>query len=346
MKKLERKGNLEVLKILCIILIIIHHYFVHGGCGDKSIIEANILIGFIGKNVGKIASNVFVLITGYFIFKSEFKIQKIIKIMCEFVFYSVLVNVIIAILLKNVNVLNYLAFSFFPIFFKLHWFVLAYIGMYLFIPFIKPALNKLSQKNYLILLLVLGFFISVIPTIIAVIFNVNLVESFGSVVTFLYLAMIGGYISKFNICIFKNKWYNLLTIIYLFLVFFIFGQLRAANSLFVLILSVLIIDLFLKLEIKNNKIISFFSNSSLGVLLLHDNALFNKVMWVEIFKTPSYYDAPVVLLLKHIVFCVVSIYLVGSLIDWVRRKIENKIFTKSMENDFLNEINKCFNSEV
>lgn len=344
MKKVERKGNLEVLKILCIILIIFHHYVVHGGYG--STIDVNRFIGILGENIGKVASNIFVLITGYFIFKSEFKIQKIIKIMFEFVFYSVLVNLIICVISKDVNVLYYMIFSFFPIFFNMHWFVIAYIGMYLFIPFVKPMLNKLSQKSYFILLIVLGFFISIAPTIIAIILKKNVVESFGSVITFLYLGMIGGYISKFNICIFKNKWYNLLTIIYLYLIFIVFDKMKAANSFFVIILSILTVDLFLKLEIKNNKVLNFFSNSSLGVLLLHDNRLFNNVMWVEIFKTPSYYEASTILFLKHIIFCIVSIYLIGSIIDWIRRKIDNKIFYKIIDNNLFNEINRCFNLEI
>lgn len=343
MEKNERKGNLEVLKILCIILIIINHYCVHGGCASESIIDTNLFIGIIGKNIGKIASNVFVLITGYFIFKSEFKIQKLIKIMFEFVFYSVLVNIIIAIVAKDWNLLNYIVVSFFPIFFELHWFVVAYIGMYLFIPFIKPTLSKLSQKSYLIILIVLGFLISIIPTIIALIVKIKVTSFFGSVVTFIYLAMIGGYISKFNICIFKYKWYNVFAIIYMFLIFSILDQLTTDNSAFCIMLSILIIDLFLKLKIKNNKIISFFSNASLGVLLLHDNALFNEVMWSNIFQTSSYYNASISLLLKHILFCIISIYLVGAIIDWCRRKIENKIFIKSMDNKLLNEINKAFN---
>lgn len=341
MKKNERQGNLEVLRIFSMILIIFHHYFVHGGYEGNN----NIFLLIIAKNVGKIAADIFVLISGYFIFKSKFKIQKIIKIIFEFIFYSVLVNIIMAILIPQMNLTKYLVVSFFPTFFKLHWFVVAYIGMYLIIPFIKPMLNNLSQKEYLFILIILGFFISVVPTLIAIVLNVASTSQFGDVITFVYLAMIAGYISKFNVCILKNKWYNLFVVIYLFFVFVIFDKMNGANSFFVIIESILILSLFLKLDIKNNALISFFSNASLGVLLLHDNALFNKLMWVNIFKTPYYYNNPTMLLIKHIIFCIITIYLIGAIIDWLRRKIEIKIFDKYMNNKILNEINASFETD-
>lgn len=341
-----RKGNLEVLKIFCVIAIIMYHYIIHGGMENVTTTLGNKVIIFICSNIGKIASNTFVLITGFFLFKFKFKIEKILKIIVELFFYSILVNLIIVVILKEPTYLNYLIYSFTPIFFKVHWFAVAYIGMYFLIPFIKPALDKLAKEDYLIILVVLGTVLSIIPSIISVLYGINSIEPFGESITLLYIAMIGGYISKFNLCIFKKKKYNLIAIVLSFIFFSLINQLRTTNSVFVIILSILIIDLFLKLNVKNNKLINFFSSSSLGVLLLHDNIFFNKIMWIKIFNTQAYYYVSAFKLLLHIVLCVLTIYIIGSVIDYIRRNTMEVLLSKWLDNnDVLNKINTIFNFE-
>lgn len=69
-----RNSNLELLRIVSMILIIMHHYAVHGGFDllntELDLNRIWIQILSIG---GKIGVNCFVLITGYFMINSKFK---------------------------------------------------------------------------------------------------------------------------------------------------------------------------------------------------------------------------------------------------------------------------------
>ena len=177
---------------------------------------------------------------------------------------------------------NYIVYDFFPIFFKANWFITAYVATYLIIPFIKPYLNKISKKQYGIILMILGVLIVAFPTLVLHYFS-QTINPFGEVVIFIYMVMIGGFINKFNFNIFKKKIYDVFAIIILFCIGLKLKLLFIDNSFFCVMIATLLIDLFLKLNIKNNKIISFFSSSCLGILLLHDNGNFHRIMWTRNF---------------------------------------------------------------
>ena len=341
---IQRQGNLELLRIFCMVIIIVHHYCLWGGIISINTSDGNQMIANIGLIIGRFASNAFVLITGYFLFQSNFKIQKAMRLILEFVLYSVLVNIVMIIITKDSNMIEYMYLSIFPIFFEMHWFVVAFLGMYFMLPFVKKALKDISKKSYFIILVILGFVLAIIPSIIGFGYNIESNNAFGNVVFFLYLAMIGGYISKFNINILKKKRYNILLIVGIFLVFNSHYQYEGTNSMLSMIVAILIFDLFLKFKIKNNNIINFFSSASLGILLLHDNRLFNQTMWQNIFHTERFYYAKTYQLILHMLICAFGIYLVGAVIDYIRRTVLEKIiFTRLDKNKVLNQINDAFN---
>ena len=61
--KNKRNSNIEMLRIICMICIIIHHSFVHSGITDY---YDNILIEII-KVLGPISNNIFILINIFII---------------------------------------------------------------------------------------------------------------------------------------------------------------------------------------------------------------------------------------------------------------------------------------
>ena len=324
----NRQGNLEILRILCMILIIFHHYCVHGGLQNADVLLGNELVSIIGIIVGKAASNTFALITGFFLFKYRFKIQKVIKLYFEVLFYAILVSIIMIILLGKAYAKN-IIYEIFPISLNVNWFITAYIVILFLIPLIRPALDKLTKLEYLKILFFLGLGISIIPSIASIFLNIG-IEPFGKV------------ISKFNICILKKKIYDIISILIMLLVFNPINYI-SSNQIGSVVVAILLFDLFRKMNIKNNKIITFFSSSCLGVLLLHDNIFFNEQIWMYIFKTQYYYNAPTITLLKHILLCIISIFLIGSVIDFIRRKIEDKVINKVLnDSKKLNRINEIF----
>lgn len=89
----ERVSNIEVLRIIAMLMIILHHYTVYGGT-DKLYLLSN---GYFFNvfllqiaTLGELGVNVFVLILGYYSVKGSFSIKKILKLEIQVVFYSVI----------------------------------------------------------------------------------------------------------------------------------------------------------------------------------------------------------------------------------------------------------------
>ena len=76
----KRNINIELLRILSMLLIVYHHYSVHSSwVFPNSFSKRTALINIIG-NFGKIGVIIFVLITGYFYSKQRFSVKKIFQL--------------------------------------------------------------------------------------------------------------------------------------------------------------------------------------------------------------------------------------------------------------------------
>lgn len=87
----ERSSNLEILRIVAMLIIIAHHYVVNSGIVqlyDYSNITANmIFLQFFGFG-GKMAINIFVLISSYFMCQYKLTWKKVLKLYLEVKFYA------------------------------------------------------------------------------------------------------------------------------------------------------------------------------------------------------------------------------------------------------------------
>ena len=91
--KVNRKSNFELLRIIAMILIIAHHFSLHGGF---RVVQSKPLINRIWilwlQLGGKIGVNIFVLISGYFLVSSPaFKLKKVLKLWLQLFFYSIVI---------------------------------------------------------------------------------------------------------------------------------------------------------------------------------------------------------------------------------------------------------------
>ena len=73
-----RESNLELLRIISMISIFIYHYCVHGGILEVGSYTINKSVALFFSIGGRVGVNIFILIMGYFMVKSQFKIKRII----------------------------------------------------------------------------------------------------------------------------------------------------------------------------------------------------------------------------------------------------------------------------
>ena len=77
MKK-QRSSNIELLRIICMFMIVIHHFMAHGGLWMLPTGINKIIVNFF-MPFGKMAFVVFVVISCWFLTNSEFKGARFIK---------------------------------------------------------------------------------------------------------------------------------------------------------------------------------------------------------------------------------------------------------------------------
>ena len=93
----ERTSNLELYRILVMLLIVAHHYVVNSGLMDmmnQNILSANTTFFSLFGAWGKTGINCFVLITGYFMCKSQITLNKFLKLLIWVITYSFTITTI------------------------------------------------------------------------------------------------------------------------------------------------------------------------------------------------------------------------------------------------------------
>lgn len=306
--KKERDSRFELLRIFSMLLIVAHHFAGHGG-GDG--ILNNILV--VG---GKLGVNLFVLISGYFLINSKINFQKVLKLILECLFYSIIIYFIFVILGRQKFDIQ----SFLNECFNGYWFVVIYLFLYLISPFLNAGLNNIRMKEHLLLMLLLFFLACVMQYISNAGVNSNLSW-------FVTLYCFGAFVKKYDCKVLKIKWiYIVISILSLSLMavlnaVFSIRMWDMTNYLCV-ICSLSIFVMFSNFKQFNNKFINIVSSATFGVYLIHDNNFIRSVLWGEILHCREMSQSNYYILFA---ICVIlGVYIVCTLIDLMRIYIIEK----------------------
>lgn len=333
----QRDTNFELLRIISMLMIITLHFFIFGKITDKMPINSlNYYISYFLKYAFTIAVNLYVMISGYYLVKSKIKIKRIIKLELEIIFYTV--GIYLVLLVLGQIEFNLIEFEkmFIPITTNQYWFMTAYMGLYILIPFINKLANSLSKKQYLALIIILTILLSLVKTINPEngVFEAN--NGYGLCwVVFVYL--LAGYIRLHLKKDFKT--YNLLTV-YFSMIFIqiIIRQLCEISTwyiakeylkisltytpIYILIESVAVFLIFRKINIKNkiiNKCILAISPLTLGVYLIHEQNYLRHILWDKILRPSNYINGGNLLII--LIVDITLIFSVCCIIEKLRQII-------------------------
>ncbi len=327
----KRDSNFELLRIISILMIIVHHYCVHGNWINKEygVSFNNPVLDFfiIG---GKIGVSIFILISGYFGITSTFKIKKLIKLVLQVLFYSILFGTVDIIINGWIGIKEFIKMCF-PIIFSEYWFITCYCIIYILSPYINKMLLNLTKVEFKKLIVILVFMAYIIPTVFQT--NMGLTNLF--VLIFLYI--LGGYIGLY----FKDKKINHNGTIFVISFTFIMitqvlleyiisrnnsmigymNYFAELNSLPILICSISLFELFRSLKFKNNYI-NIFSSATLGVYLIHENKFVRPFLWQYLFDNNNFYHSTYLIL--HILVSFTVTYIICLIIELLRIYIIEK----------------------
>ena len=316
MEKIQRDSRFELLRIISMILIIMHHFACHGGYNfDASVSALNKAVVDIFIVGGKIGVNVFLLISGYFMIDKKFKFSKLIKLLLEVFFYSFVIYILFVIFGKTQFNISAFAKNVFPTITKQYWFITYYIILYILSPFINKLINSLHKGELLALVLVLLTFQVIIPMISS--------NYFSYAGWFITIYLISAYIRLYSNKFFDSFKWNLLLFlgsllaIILFNVFLGIG-LYSINNIVAVICSVSLFCTFKNIKKPiYSKFINIVSSTTLGIYLIHDNNFIRCFLWREVLQCPTKATQNLFLLFA-IISCIV-VFVVCFAIDLARQ---------------------------
>lgn len=161
--KTPRASNLELLRILCMLLIIGDHLTGQGGVAEYSALPSSFVFCLIGSG-SRIACTIFVLVGSWFLCEQPFKSRRPLSLWLSLWLYTVPVTLLCKLGGLDVS-FGALRWAAFPASTRQLWFISDYLVLLLCVPLLNRLLQGLSRSAHKGILLVLAVPLIVYPTV-------------------------------------------------------------------------------------------------------------------------------------------------------------------------------------
>lgn len=334
----ERNSNLEMLRILAALFVIVIHYNDTGIGKALAYTEgmpSHYRMLLITKIFSICAVNIFVMISGYFSCTStRVRVWKVIRLYIDVVFFLVLQYVMSC----AFGYETFTVYSFFRSFLPVNWYVAVYSGLYLISPYLNRIVRELPRRQFRTMLLVFFFVFSIWPSGIDLFGKVFDFPSKAltpisststgdgyTLVNFILLYFLGAYfrLHKTEAPTLKKSgfallWYVVLTAVNTLYAVYSPGRAAAYCNPLVVVQTVAIFSVFQNLRFQS-KAINAIASCSFGTYLLH--TFFYRYCQIEKYVTGSLWLIPI-----HAITCAVLIYAVCALIYGSYQKLFAPVF--------------------
>lgn len=367
---LNRISNLELLRVLSMLFIILNHVVSLSGVLDGVTLNGNIMVSLFFLLGGKFGTNVFVIIGLYFLVDNkQFDSQKIVRLWLQTLFYLLTLNLFDIVVFSSEISWKIWVKSFLPILGRSYWFASSYLILLLLL----PVLNRLYEKwNIRLAHVLVGMLIfSILPTVT---FNGKLLGNsvfvklvfkllmFGPVwFSFLYMLIrylkprmkkLSGGVKLYGVLLFAGSY------VFMFLVeiwmyqkgvqgnVFMrnnYSTIRDMSSFPCLTAAFGLFLLFENLHIPQIKWINQMASNTFGIYLLHNHETTIPIFWRGIFaldtmvKTKGYVPYSVAL--------TIGIFIVGCAVEHIRKKMEKLILNRPKIGFFCYKIDAAINKK-
>lgn len=349
----KRNSNIELLKIIAMLLITISHVIPYNypnpgneyiNIGNASMNFTNIALQFI-RYLGQIGNVIFVICSSYFLLeKKKTKYKKVMQIIIDNVFISVICLIFILLNKYNISKKEIIK-QFFPLTFSNNWFIGTYIIFYIFAPLLNKAIDSMKKRELFI------------TTTLFCILNIwqfikanNYINSY--LLGFITIYFIVAYLKKhkqrekesYKITYIKIGFLYGILIIFILLINFISLKLNIGkekmqyftnmkNPIPILI-GLLSFEIVITKEKKINNFINSLSSVTLFIYLFHDNILIRQLIrkdyYKYIYNTIGYKYIVIICLLSSIVTFVIATF-VSEIYKMTIQKISSRINEKIYE---------------
>lgn len=330
-QKKPRNSNLELYRIIVMLLIVAHHYVVNSGLMpelEKDPLSVKSIYFYIFGMWGKIGINCFVLITGYFMCKSQITIRKFLKLLLEVEFYNIIFYAIFTATSYQPFSMKEALLMLWPVKSIATGFTSCFLVFYMFIPFLNVLVSHLDKKMHGRLVLLCLFTYTLMGTIHRFEVSMNYVS------WFCVLYFIASYIRLYGFCPRLNtaKWGGITLLMIclsilsvLFMAYkqsigqphWTYSYVTDSNTLLAVLTAVASFMFFKDLKMKHHKWINTIAASTFGVLLIHANSdTMRQWLWRDTLQNAEQFYMSYACI--HAMISVITIFAICIAIDYIR----------------------------
>ena len=354
---MKRQANFEILRVIAMAMIVAMHFMQKGGilqplAKDMTLVNAS---AWLIESFCIVAANCYVLIAGYFLVDVEWKWKKLMKVVAQVLFYSLLIPILCFVFrigdVRAWSVYDWIT-AVLPLQMDHYWFATAYVLMFLLSPVLAAGTKQLSKKQLeitiAVLLLYFCGFKSVSPILLAT-------DKYGyDYPWFICLFLIAAYIKLYGnaeggLQIGRLKWFTcakrsaavyVITVLITFGGSLVLGAITAMfgkfdyymnmmfsyNHILTLTASVACFFAFKHWKPKNNGLTRFLCKIApytFGVYLIHENVAIRN-LWPQWLGVTGVRGS--LLFIPYMVGAIICVFVLCMLIDWIRAIVFKKFF--------------------
>ena len=347
---------MELLRCVAMMMIVVLHYLGKGGLladvtGQTS--DLFRIAAWIPEALSMVAVNLYMLLSGYFGWKSSFRLSRLIRSYLQIWFYSAVIGMMAFVVWgypQDTSGTYFFLILLFPVAMKHYWFMTAYIFLYLLLPVLNPVLRRLNRKQFGVAAVLLFFAFCLVKSVLLV--RLEMDQKGYSVLWYLCLYVCGAYMGRFGnfdeegaegslkraivrrkgICIYFAGTLGCLAELFLLNRIYIrtgklSGMINVStdyNHFFVFAASVGLFLCFANLRVEGviaNVIIKI-APYTLGGYLLHENVVV-RYLWPKWLGTERVTNISTLFL--HLICAVIAVFITGVFTDFLRAALEKAV---------------------
>ena len=206
----KRMANLELLRCVAMMMVVVLHYLGKGGLlADLAGESLNVpeLAAWLLEAFCIVAVNVYMFLSGYFLSGSSFRLSRLIQLWMQVWLYSVALGLAGALsgVMRGTELdLHYLLTLIFPILMGHYWFMTAYVFLYLMLPLAGMAVERMTKRQLQVTLGLLLLAFCVIKSVLPL--RLEMDGQGYDCLWYLCVFLTAAYVRKFGISILDKKW--------------------------------------------------------------------------------------------------------------------------------------------
>ena len=337
--KSRRLANVELLRVVAMLMVVMLHYLGKGNLLPVKNLNMDMTgyVAWILESLSIVAVNAYVLISGYFLVESEFKLGKVVKLILQVLFYTVLITVLAfsfgLIGKEELGIYNMIV-QLFPFQLEQYWFMTSYLVMYILSPVLAMGVKALSQKKLKMVTLLMVTFMCIEKSILPV--QIKFDQHGYDALWFICLFLVAAYIRLYGIKVLEKPLNAMLLyvagcalmMVEDFALSIVYGKTGEMghlvgtpyhyNHIFNLLASVGLFMFFLQIKLKDGRFSNFvcrIAPYTLGVYLLHEH-IYVRYLWPRWFGAGASWNVGI--FLGGAIGTVLIVFSIGILVDYLR----------------------------